>query len=243
MNFKIVALFFTALGTHFAAAAASDVVQVPDSCIQKMQYPCLIQSEKPADLKFSFKTKSDVLRVYEKTVVKIVSHGSGEEATISYELVKGKMKIQTDKASHIQKTIINETEVESTEGVYVSRQDSQVRLLNLENLDYIVLQPLLAVSKGPKYKLIEKKLLPRKEMVNYILLFPDIRPNLRKTLAHSLKLYDLKFKEELQDQTKVLQRSIASEAAEKEKNAKASQRLEAERKKTRQLFFQRTFER
>lgn len=222
--------------------AASDVVQIPDSCVQKMQFPCLVQADHQTDLKFNLKSGSETLTVYADTVVRLDATENEEMGPMSFELKKGRMKITGQGAGEFL-ALVHDQELDIQKGVLVHRENGQVSILNLEGLDFLVLKPVTKDRPTQAYQVIEKKFQARKEMLDYILSFPDTRPNLRKTLITALKQHDQQVKEGVIEQTEILQRKIASEEAEKEKNAKASQRVEAERKKSRQLFFQRTFER
>jgi hypothetical protein len=223
--------------------SAESLIEVPDSCIEKKITPCLIRSEAHvsftyASLHIQMPSKGSVLQVQKKP-------GTDK---YNIHLIEGVVSIFSDAEYQI-----SDYHVISSDLHYVRiLKNKNVQILEAKTLDLKTFgQESTTVSdssvkNGNIYVLQKTELLSRSDLVRYLSDFYESPASLRSELSKLSKKYKVRVQTESKAQSLILQkhmnRKMASVEDAEEKRKTEHLRILADRKRSRQLFFMRTFD-
>lgn len=221
------ALLLTSLWTQWALA-----IQVPEQCLEQKKTPCLVKLEAATQLKSSFFNIDSV----QETLLRIVQF----DPEIKAEVIKGDFKIQSGYLMYI-----DGYKTESRSWSYIRKEGLDYKLLNSEEIDLLSFG-LDYKNKSTQYVLIKKEFLDKKLFFDFVHSFYSSNADFKKDFEHLSEKYKNKLEQDTELQTRKLQekmdRQIASVKAAEELKEKRRAEIELDRKKTRQMFFMRTFE-
>lgn len=225
----ISALFFNVI---VAQAGASELVQVPDLCLDKELAPCLVRSlndsfkETPSHLKFYF-SKDALLKITQFPM----STSDLKNDHFKVELIKGKVVIENTVKIPFYLNTVN---VGLNEIYYMKKNELGVELYKSNAAVFY------NVTRGDGVDLVETKdFASRKNTSDFIKQFSNIPEAMNN---QSLAQYEARLNDEVRNQKRVLQRKIASEELARKLDAEARQKQKIESKRIKDLFFMRTFE-
>ncbi len=231
----------TALILFFNQMKASEsLIQVPEDCILNQESPCLVKARQSAvaewnKIKIQF-SKDSVIQL-EKSNDKI-----------NVEIKQGFLILQS-----ADKYKISGYEVNTLKQQFIKKNINEIHLLDSNNLDFKTLSfenqnpPQDKDLKNLASLVLQKsELLNREALVQYLSEFYTSKELLKKELASLSKQYQNRLNEDSKKQTEALQnhihREIASEENVEKRRIAEQEKVLLERKRSRQLFFMRTFE-
>lgn len=213
------------------AHAGEFLTEVPDRCLSEGVAPCLVQ----VNSSLTAKVKGYKLRLTKGTLFKIMTIGEGEQVG-EIDLLTGRFRI-VDLERPLK---LNGYQVDPTSTLFVVREKNEMRVLDAKSLDFKNLR-----SEGAKgdFVLVKGEFLDRKKFVQFLASFSPSKEELEKDLADLSERYTERLNQEVESQTKVVQRTIASDELALEAERKRKEREALEKKKMKEMFFMRTFQR
>ena len=213
-------------------ASASELVQVPEQCLDKEVAPCLVRA-----LKDTFKETPSHLKFYlaEDALLKItqfpVTSAHVKADQFKVELLKGKVVI----ANSVKVPFyLNTVNVGLNETYYMKKSEGVVELYKSGEAVFY------NVTKSDDVDLVETKdFVSRKSTTEFLNQFTNIPASVYK---QTLAQYEVRLTDEVQNQKHILQRKIASEELARKLDAEARQKQKIESKRIKDMFFMRTFE-
>ncbi len=230
---RTVALIFLQIAS-LSLFATENWVQVPDKCVQEKVSPCLIQFN--SNDKISWDTEK--ISAKAGTLLKM----NRIEGISDIEVKAGLIKIESSK-----KYKISGYDISTQKSQYVKNTDQKILILDSESLDLKTLTAENSKSeKISNYVLFRSDLLSRKNLVEYLAQFYSNQAEFKKDLGVISKTYQLRLESDLLTQAQVLQnssnREIASVENEEKRRVADKKQNDDNRKRSRNLFFMRTFE-
>ncbi len=214
--------------------ADNNLVQVPDSCVLEKKSPCLL------------KAKSSVQFVWDERIHIELGRGALVEVRqrgqdTFFDILSGAAQFRSK-----ERYSIFGYEVKSHRPQYVRAGIDSAEILDGQSLDFKVFNLEKTLNtKGRSFVLSQYKFLNKAELVEYLTLFYSTKKAIKFALNDLSKTYQIRLLSESAKQSDLLKkkqdREIASiELAEKRRVAEQIQQ-EKERKRSRELFFMRTF--
>lgn len=228
-------IFLFILYFAFFSGAEESFVQVPDSCIQKKSNPCLIK----AKLNSTFIWQEIQFNLRKDSLIELVADSDVKRV----EVINGYLKLKST-----QPYKIFGYDVKTDSDQYVSAQQDFVEVLDISTFDLKTLTSENSRSSAQKIYVLQKSMfLNRRELVQYLSFFYSDPLLLKKELTQLASSYQNKLTSDSFQQAEFLKktqaREIASiEFAEKQRIAEEQQQ-KIDRKRSRELFFMRTFKR
>lgn len=207
---------------------ASNLVQVPEQCLEKENAPCLVRAPQdqfivtPSNLKFYF-GKEALIKVTEFP---------GKSEPFKVEILTGKVVITHDKKIPFY---VNAVSVGLNDTYYIKKGDK-----NKLDLYKTAEAGFLSITRQEGMDLVETKdFASRKSVTDFINEFTNIPGSVYKL---TLQQYENRLNDEVANQQRILQRKIAAEENTRRLDAEARQKQKIENKRIKELFFMRTFE-
>lgn len=227
MNKRIsitLSLMLLSLGWSSVWASDNELIQVPDNCIAKEAWPCLVKSVGVNEIKLTRALEFLTVRLEPKTILKV---NSFENLVV----IDGGFQIRQD-SEQPKSIMVQGIKIPPSKLSYVKKTALQVEILNSANLDLITL-----------YKDQNKQVnfMSRKQMIDFVSGFSLNTKSSKSDLALLVKHHSIRLKTETELQQNQIQRSIASVEAQQKQDAEARQKQLREQKKIKELFFKRTF--
>lgn len=223
-NSLIYSLFIIFIGHHSLA------IEVPENCIQEEKAPCVVK-----DLK-NFSVGGHLFKPSKETLMKILTFNP-----LKVELIYGTFRIQISSKREIS---IDQLKHKLKDVVYYKKNPQGYNVMKSSDLDFMT---LVRSKTGTQDYIVDKyELLNKKEFAQFISHFYSSKSEYESDLKNLSVLYKSKLELESKNENEVLQsslsRKIASEEAEERKRERDLLKIKTEREKTRQQFFQRTFQ-
>lgn len=218
--------------------ADNNIVQVPDSCVENKMSPCLIKAK--ANVKLTWGSRVD-LELIQDALVEVQQN----ESSLRFDVLSGFVRLQS-KENAKQNYKIFGYEVKTDQAQYISAQPGQVEVFDSQSLDLktFAQEKNLKISDR-SFVLHKSEFLNRTELVRYLARFyPDLK-SMKLVLAKLSVAYQAKLTSESVQQAEFLKkkqdREIASIELEEKRRVAEQIQQEKDRKRSRELFFMRTF--
>ena len=215
------------------AVSEESLVQVPEACVEKKSSPCLIKSKVNTVLNW----QGILFNLRKDSLVQLTTNSEIHRVDVLTGFVK---------LNSLRPYKIFGYDVKSDSDQYVSAFQDFVEILDLKNFD---LKTLTVESSGAEniYVLQKSNFLNRRELVQQLSHFYSDPGLLKEKLTQLTESYQNKLRSVSLQQSEFLKkkqdREIASiEFAEKQRMAEEKQQ-KIDRKRSRELFFMRTFKR
>jgi hypothetical protein len=208
-------------------------LQVPENCLTTKVKPCLIKLAPEQRLVWE---KLDILPSQE-ALFRIINFDSP-----AIEVTVGRIKIYN--GSHQHTLLIDGYALAPLERAYVNKSRDEFKILNTERFELMTIR--FETHKDTSgYVLQKSDFVDKKTFVQFILPFYYSRGEFKGDLDELSVKYKALLESDAKKQTALLQkqidRKIATEMEAKERQRLVKERIEADRAKTRQQYFQRTF--
>lgn len=227
-------MFYVQLATA-VVFASENWVQVPDQCYQDKVTPCLIQFNSNENIKWN--TEKLVVQAGALLKINVV------EGLTDIEVKAGLVKVESTK-----KYKISGYEITTNKSQYIKNSDQKIMILDSKSLDLktLIAENSKTENSSSTYVLFKSDLLSRKNLVEYLSQFYSNQAEFKKDLGVISKAYQLRLDSDLFRQAKILQdssnREIASAENEEKRRIAEKKQNDENRKRSRNLFFMRTFE-
>jgi hypothetical protein len=226
---KILTTFFILCFT--AVFVSAEVISVPENCLQEKIEPCLLRVDMKHELtipEWGFK-----MELGPNSIVKI----EGRVDELQIELLEGQVWLKSDQKNNVAFKMNKIPFL--TKQIFGERKKNDLKVFDVKS--FILSEYDLNHQDEHENVILRADFLSKSDMVNFIAQFLTQKSQLSRFLKSIEKDWQKEFKVLNDNQTKVLERSVASvENAEKQKE-REKQRAAAELKKVRDLFFYRTF--
>jgi hypothetical protein len=229
----LIVLFFS-----IQILADNNIVQVPDSCIENKKSPCLIKAK--TNVQLTWGNQVD-LELSKEALVEVQE----SENSLRFDVLSGFARLQS-KDKDKQNYKIFGFEVITNQVQYVSAQRGQVEVFDSQSLDLkTFVQEKNLKSSERIFVLHKSEFLNRAELVRYLARFyPDLK-SIKSALSKLSVSYQKKLTSESVRQAEFLKkkqdREIASIELEEKRRIAEQIQQEKDRKRSRELFFMRTF--
>ena len=216
----------------------AQTIQVPENCIDKLS-PCLIRTE---DEVFRFIHDNQSVTLFSEGIVKI----NFDEKNNNFELIEGRLSLIRPK--NLEKKVVKQLSVNKIdlegEMFFIAKFSNRLTVLNLRDF---ILKEYRIEAEGNQLALERSDFMNKKDFIDYTRNYFTNIQHYKKFLTIESSRWMREFKKQSENQTKVLQRSIALESLQQSTAAKSElekNTLEANRlKKLKDEFFNRTFKR
>lgn len=233
MKYFLIALFFS-----LRILADNNIVQVPDSCVENKMSPCLIKAKTNVKLTWGNRVK---LELYPDALVEIQENDS----SLRFDILSGFVRLQSNENVKQAYKIFG-YEVKTDQVQYVSAQSGQIEVFDSQSLDLKTFaQETNSKASERIFVLHKSEFLNRAELVRYLVRFyPDVK-SMKSVLSKLSVAYQQKLTSESVQQAEFLKkrqdREIASIEQEEKRRVTEQIQQEKDRKRSRELFFMRTF--
>lgn len=241
MSFRIKYLCYVLFLISNIGSASENLIQVPDFCIKNMTSPCLVRSNHQLNV---FEWAGQQIRLSAGSTLQIQKNGNSDVGSFDFILLKGSVALRSDLPYRVFGY-----RIENSQTQYVKRSvDGQIQILDLSTLDLktFINEKNQQNDNNDVFVLQKSDFLDRKSLVQYLSEFYKVKSEFKKELNLLAKKYKQRLNDDSLRQSQVLQnhinRKIASdEDAIQQRNIKSAKILENQ-KRSRELFFMRTFE-
>jgi hypothetical protein len=221
-------VIFILCQVQLLAFATEKMIEVPDQCLKKQEFPCLIQSNDYVEFIWS----KVHLQLQKNAIIEI----SNVQDIPLIHIQKGFVSAQSESKFKIFGYDIRNKSIH-----YVSAENDKKQILDSESFDL----KTFSQSKEQNFVLLASDVLSRRKLILYLSSFYRNPTEFKRLLSLLLVSYQKKISTESEDQDQFFKkrqaRDIASaENAEKQRVAIENQKTE-DRKRSRELFFMRTF--
>lgn len=228
-KYILVGLFFLAL--HVQAG----LVQVPEDCLSNKILPCLVKSDKAFSKKINIGSKSIVFESEGKFLVKF-EKVKGHSFDI--KVYQGQVIIDTVNHLSTKPYLVQGIEFNYPSVLIISQTDSMSIMYDKAQANYTTHS---FVNK--KMELLKTEFVSRPKVEDFLKQFSKYSNMESTEFKDVINDYNARFKKEVESETAIMQRKIAQAESEQKRLAEARQKEALDKKRTRELFFQRTFER
>ncbi len=222
---------FIILNTIVIKAAAGEIIQVPDQCLDREVAPCLVRA-----LDDAFKETPSRIQLYisQDALFKITQFPAAKlpakAEQFKVELLKGKIVVINNLKVPFYLNTVN---VGLDETYFIRKNSLGTELYKSHEAVFF------NITKNEDMDLVETKDFPsRGSTTEFLNQFKNIPGAVYK---QTLAQYEVRLSDEVQNQKRVLQRKVASDELARKEDAEARQKQNAENKKLKGLFFMRTF--
>lgn len=226
------------------AVSKSEVIQTPEQCLNSLKGPCLVYIVEDFDAGNSVENGNISLQAKSGTQIQFKKAQTEDRDFYSIDLIKGKIQIQSKIALEL-----NGISLEANKKYFAQRENtSLLQLFDVKTLEISTYKRETQVNgMGKKSFMFEKSEFPSKErLVKFLAPYYLNRNDFDKDLKTISVDYKIKLQTEsykLQAELKKSQqRAIASAEYEAQNKKERERKALADRKKSRALFFMRTFE-
>lgn len=233
MKYFVIILFFS-----LQILAGNNVVQVPDSCVENKISPCLIKAKN--NVKLTWGNRVD-LELTQEALVEVQQ----DESSLRFDVLSGFVRLQS-KENIKQHYKVFGYEVKTDQSQYVSVQSGQIEVFDSQSLDLKTFAQETNLKMSERNFVLHKsEFLNRAELVRYLARFyPDVK-SMKSILSQLAVAYQKKLTSESVQQAEFLKkkqdREIASIELEEKRRVAEQIQQEKDRKRSRELFFMRTF--
>jgi len=221
---KLVFFLIFNFAFNFSTAASEGLVQVPEQCFEKENAPCLVRA-----LQDQFATTKSHVKFFlgANSLIKITQFPS---AAFKLDIINGRVVIQFDSKLPFY---LNTVSVGMNDIYYVKKSSEFVELYKANEARF------LNIMRSGDLDLIETKdFASRKTTSDFINQFTNIPDPVYKL---TMEKYEIQLKDEVRNQSRILQRKVAADESARRLDAEARQKQLIENKKLKDLFFMRTF--
>lgn len=228
MSYFKAVLLLISLG--FSLFSVAQTIQVPENCLNRIS-PCLIRTE---DNFYKFKLDGRQIVMLEDAILKI----SVDEKKYNFEVIEGRISIISP--NKIQKSLTINNKAVVGEILLVSRFLEDLKILDL---GAFILNEYHVKPAGSSSDLVSSEFINKKDFISFTRHYFQSTNQYNRFLAAEAHRWKSEFLRQNNSQTKILQRSIASEKEKAKIEASIRAQEAAQSKKLRETFFYRTFRR
>jgi len=231
---------------------AQALIQIPNLCVDKQETPCLIKARQHSNFSWGEQKmqlfSGAVLQIQKESLVlnsedKVAVQ---RQEIFNFELLKGLLRIESEE----KYKIFNYQIKNSKSGigvVFIFRNQNKVKILDTEFLDIKILNMEVDQLKQEQGFILEKSEQPdRSELIHFLAPFYVNSVDLKKEFKQIFKKYQKKINLDSKKQEALLQnhtnRHIALAKIDKKQQQKDHQKNFDDTKRSREMFFMRTFE-
>ncbi len=218
--------------------ADNNIVQVPDSCVENKITPCLIKAK--ANIKLTWSGSVD-LELIKEALVEVQQN----ESAPRFDILSGFVRLHSIDSLK-QNYKIYGYEVKTDQAQYVSVQSGQIEVFDSQALDLKTFaQETNSKASERSFVLHKSAFLNRAELVRYLARFYPDSKSMKSVLSKLTVAYKEKLTSGSAQQAEFLKkkqdREIASIELEEKRRVAEQIQQEKDRKRSRELFFMRTF--